>query len=304
LKLIAVALALVGGTALAAGCSAQTAASSLDQGAGNATSGDDPNGATPPAFAGEDASAPMPTTYRGNPLCHLADDKCMPDDDGYSVTDRLANEAKHCADAPPDAGDAGTSATGHSPGCRIARDSKTSEVAPACDESENASRDGGDGATCKTGGDCGPGFDCIVGEKGTKVCRHYCCAGTCKGHASQSGGATFCDVQNLVDYTQKAPVCMPLKRCKLLGSGECTQTESCAVVTESGDTGCVAVGPQQVGAPCDADHCAANLTCVGKPGTRKCYKLCRVDSSDCGTAQICATSTVFKDPNFGICQKP
>jgi hypothetical protein len=159
--------------------------------------------------------------------------------------------------------------------------------------------------TCATGADCAPGFDCIIGgEKGPKACRHYCCAGSCKDHPSQSGGATFCDVQDLVDINQKAPVCMPLKHCKLLGSGECAANESCAVVTEGGDTGCVTVGNQQVGADCDADHCAVSLTCLGKAGARKCFKLCRVSSNDCGAAEICATSTVFKDPSFGICQPP
>jgi hypothetical protein len=97
---------------------------------------------------------------------------------------------------------------------------------------------------------------------------------------------------------------MPLKRCKLLGTGECAATETCAVVTESGDTGCIAIGDQQVGASCDDAHCAADLTCLGQPGSRKCYKLCKVGGSDCGSAQVCATSTSFKDPNFGICQKP
>jgi hypothetical protein len=227
----------------------------------------------------------------------------MPDDDGYSATNRPTTEAATCAVAPPDAGDAAAS-TSYSPGCRITRDDATNQVAPSCDRQVRTTPPGGDGATCATGSDCAAGFDCIAGEKGAKACRHYCCSGSCTGHTSQSGGATFCDVQNLVDYSEKVPVCMPLKRCKLLGTGECTQNETCAVVTESGDTGCVTIGPQQVGAACDDDHCAANLTCVGKPGTRKCYKLCKVNSNDCGAAQVCTTSTVFKDPNFGICQKP
>ena len=121
---------------------------------------------------------------------------------------------------------------------------------------------------------------------------------------SQNGGATFCDIQSLVDVNQKAPVCMPLKRCKLLGTGECTATETCAVVTESGDTGCVTIGEEQVGASCDLDHCAAKLTCLGQPGSRKCYQLCKVGSGDCGSPQVCTTSTLFKEPTYGTCQKP
>jgi hypothetical protein len=97
---------------------------------------------------------------------------------------------------------------------------------------------------------------------------------------------------------------MPIKHCKLLGTGECTATESCAVVTENGDTGCVTIGEQQVGASCEVDHCAAGLTCLGQPGSRRCYKLCRVNSTDCGDTMVCETSTVFKEPTFGTCQKP
>ena len=94
---------------------------------------------------------------------------------------------------------------------------------------------------------------------GTKACRHYCCGGTCKGNLS-NGSATFCDVQTLADVSQKAPVCMPLKRCnKLLGVSECGATETCTVVTEGGDTGCVVVGDKQVGDSCDDAHCGAKL---------------------------------------------
>jgi hypothetical protein len=221
----------------------------------------------------------------------------MPDDDGS----RLTAGALRCVE-PADAGDAGAATAVASMGCRIHRET-VDTFAPRC-LAINVDAAGGDGVACKTGTDCAAGFDCIVGENGTKQCRHYCCAGTCKGHESQSGGATFCDVQDLVDFNQKAPVCMPLKRCALLGTGECNANETCAVVTENGDTGCVAVGEKQVGASCDADHCAAGLTCLGTAGSRECFKLCRVSSTDCGAAQICATSTVFKDPNFGICQKP
>jgi hypothetical protein len=223
----------------------------------------------------------------------------MPDDDAYHQT----TGTKECATPPPDAGDAGTAGTFRPMGCRIGRNLVTGGFSTSCDPTGPLA--GGDGTACETGADCAAGFDCISGgDKGTKTCRHYCCAGTCKDHPSQSGGATFCDVQGLVDVNQMAPVCMPLKRCKLLGTGECASNETCAVVTEGGDTGCVTVGDQQVGADCDADHCAAGLTCLGKAGARKCFKLCKVSSNDCGAAEICATSTVFKDPNFGICQKP
>ncbi len=298
-KITVAAWAVSGCVALAAiGCS--TATSDVAAG-GTPASGlsDDRNTgnvATPPA-AEDAASVPKAPLYRGNPLCNVMPGECMPDDDGSPLT---AGPLRCGED--PDAGDAGSATAAPRMGCRIERTS-VGTFAPSC-LPNNATTAGGDGVACKSGVDCAAGFDCIVGENGTKQCRHYCCAGTCKGHESQSGGATFCDVQDLVDVNQKAPVCMPLKHCELLGTGECNPTESCAVVTENGDTGCVAVGQKQVGASCDDDHCAAGLTCLGTPGNRQCFKLCKVNSSDCGTAQVCATSTVFNDPSFGICEKP
>lgn len=259
---------------------------------------DSPGSSGAPTLPVVDGSTMQTSPYRGNPLCYVGVADCMPDDDAYHQT----LGANACEPQPADAGDAAVAPQpGHA--CRIGRNSTTGDIAAKC-EPTNATA-GGDGAACETGADCAAGFDCIIGgDKGAGACRHYCCAGTCKDHTAQSGGATFCDVQSLVDVNQKAPVCMPLKRCKLLGTGECAANESCAVVTESGDTGCVAIGDAQVGAACDADHCASSLTCLGKAGARKCFKLCRVNSNDCESSQICATSTVFKDPNFGICQKP
>lgn len=240
----------------------------------------------------EDAAAPMPPSYRGNPLCHVTDAMCMPDEDG---TKRTAN-TQACAQAyDADAGQ--TPALG----CRLQRSSgTTSDLTPACD---GASWSGTDGVACQTGSDCAPGFDCVEGEKGS-VCRRYCCADTCDGQTSQSGGKTFCDVQKLVDTKVQAPVCMPLKACKLLTAGACAATETCAVVTDAGDTGCVEIGQAQVNDPCDTEHCAVGLTCIGQPGARKCYQLCKVSSSSCGASLVCKTSTLFKDPAYGVCQKP
>lgn len=298
-RITVVAVALAGSAAVAAiGCSTTTPNGAAGSSPASGLNDDRNSGTAAPAFGAEDAGAPRAALQaRGNPLCNFMPGEpgeCMPDDDSM----RRSAGATSCG-GEIDAGEAGTV---DSLGCRIHRVT-TGTFAPRC-LSVNVDIAGGDGVACKTGTDCGAGFDCVAGENGTKQCRHYCCAGTCKGHESQSGGATFCDVQDLVDVNQKAPVCMPLKHCELLGTGECSATESCAVVTENGDTGCVAVGDKQVGASCDADHCAAGLTCLGTAGSRECFKLCRVSSSDCGAAQICATSTVFKDPNFGICENP
>jgi hypothetical protein len=213
----------------------------------------------------------------------------MPDDDG----DHRTSGTLECAVASTDAGPGNTDA------CRIGQESVVFKA--MCKVGEAGS--GTDGAACEAGADCAAGFDCVTGDKGS-TCRHYCCSGTCRAQTSVSGSGTFCDVQTLTDVGQKAPVCMPIKRCALFGTGECGANETCAVLTETGDTGCVAVGEQQVGASCDADHCAAGLTCVGQPGSRKCFKLCRVNGVDCGPALACTTSTMFRAPEFGTCQKP
>ena len=213
-KLVFAALALGVSASLAAGCSTQTADSASRESAAPPLNDDQgSSGAT--TLPTVDAAAPQASPYRGNPLCYVgSNEDCMPDDDAYHRTSGTAE----CATPPPDAGDAGNAGAADGYGCRIGRDAKTGDIATTCEKTTSPA--GGDGTTCETGADCAAGFDCIAGEKG-KACRHYCCAGTCKDRLSQSGGATFCDVQSLVDVNQKAPVCMPLKRCKLLGTGEC-----------------------------------------------------------------------------------
>jgi hypothetical protein len=247
---------------------------------------------SPPRPVADAAAGTKLPPYRGNPLCHADPRTCMPDDDG----EQRSHTNLECATATPDASQGGTP----SKGCRIARDAESQSIAPRC--FPNAEPSGRDGTSCEIGEDCAPGFDCVAEGKGVKTCRHYCCGGTCKGNPS-NGSPTFCDVQSLVDVPQKAPVCMPLKRCsKLLATGECGANESCTVVTEEGDTGCVVVGDKQVGESCDESHCAAKLACLGQPGARNCFKLCKVTASDCPGSQSCVTSAAFQDTDFGICQ--
>jgi hypothetical protein len=97
-------------------------------------------------------------------------------------------------------------------------------------------------------------------------------------------------------------VCMPIKKCKLLQADQCARNETCGVVTDMGDTGCVETGPAGAGSSCEGDHCAANLTCLGSPGNRRCYALCRVGGTTCPQGETCATSTLFEDPSFGVCR--
>jgi hypothetical protein len=96
---------------------------------------------------------------------------------------------------------------------------------------------------------------------------------------------------------------MPVRSCALLGS-VCKANETCAVVTEDGKTGCVAVGTATEGKSCVSDHCAENLTCLGQPSARVCFRVCRVSAADtCPTGKRCRGSApLFNDPDFGICE--
>jgi hypothetical protein len=192
-------------------------------------------------------------------------------------------------------------------GCRLRDDGEG--YAPSCfraGDSAGADRRGIDGVTCKTGADCAPGFDCVDGEKGS-VCRRYCCMGTCEGQSSLNGGPTFCDVQKLVDPAPHlAPVCMPIKTCKLLVEGDCGPKETCAIVTEKGVTGCVPRGSAKAGDSCDEEHCSVGLTCLGIPGNRRCYKLCRMEGAGadyCPPTQTCVTASLFQDNTVGVCKE-
>ncbi|MBX3214129.1 MAG: hypothetical protein KF850_18995 [Labilithrix sp.] len=227
--------------------------------------------------------------HRG--LCGVVTGTCSPDEDG---TYTRADGALACA-PPPGGGTDDDDALG----CRIAK--VDGAVVPKCDDADPR---GVDGVSCSKGADCAPGFDCVEGEKGA-VCRRYCCAGSCASQYSQNGGPTFCDIGKLVDPSLAqhiAPVCMPIKTCKLLREDECGDKETCAVVNDKGDTGCVPTGNAKAGELCNEDHCDRGLTCLGSPGDRRCYKLCRVEGMDCAPTQTCTTGSVFQDTTFGVCK--
>lgn len=289
---------LFASVAVACALAACADSSALSDFAGNDSSngvGDD-GGGGPFSSTGQDAAPTEKAgVFRGNPLCNVSSQKaCMPDEDG-SKADACATKQ------PPDAG-ADASADGSARGCRLTKstDPQNPTVAPDC---RSASYSGTDGVACTTGADCAPGFDCVGADTGTGTfCRRYCCLGTCGAMSSNSGG-TFCDVQKLVDTGSKAPVCMPLKPCTLLSTEQCANDETCAVVNDGGETGCVPRGDAQNGQPCDDTHCALNLTCLGQPGNRKCQTLCKVGSTTtCTGGQVCKTTSAFKDSAFGICQ--
>ncbi len=291
--LLAVAVAFSGALAAAAmgGCtSASTTAAFSDRSGGAPPSDQEGVSGSFDANKTADAAAPKAGPYRGNPLCYVSS-TCVPDAPTCSSSN---------APDQPDGGNELDGGTGTAPslGCRLGR-GPNEAILPQC---LSATLSGGDGAACVGGADCAPGFDCVAGDKDQRSCRRYCCSGSCRDNTSNAGD-TFCDVQTLVDVGTSAPVCLPIKRCThLVGNEECGADESCSVVTEDGDTGCVTVGTRQAGESCDETHCAAQLTCLGQPGARRCFQLCRVAENDCKGSEVCVTSAAFKEATFGICQ--
>lgn len=240
-----------------------------------------------------DAAAPTADKFRGSPLCHINAGTCDPDDDG-TKTINAGNPTTPCAVPPdPDA-----SVVSDPKGCRL----NDTTATPAC---LDANPENTDGAKCERGADCAAGFDCVVAND-VGYCRRYCCSGSCGSYRSQNGAETFCDVQKLQGWaaslTVKAPVCMPIKTCKLFMSDECAENETCSVVTDEGTTGCVANGNATVGQSCDEEHCSTGLTCLGQAGSRKCLQLCKTKNGPtCAANQICKTSPIFPDPTIGFC---
>lgn len=286
-----------------------TAAVAVGAGCSDVLSSPDATGGTTPtasnggddAFAYADGATPTISSTVSR-LCSKSS-ICLPDDDG-TFTPSSFNKCATTVD-----GDAGTELAVHDKGCRILAD-----VGPFCFTDGGTDRNGVDGTACTTGNDCAPGFDCILGTGNrSAVCRRYCCAGSsaCDDHMSQNGGKTFCDIQSLAESSTLVPVCMPIKQCTLLKAKECNADETCAIVTDKGDTGCVPTGPQKENESCDEAHCGDGLTCLGSAGARKCYRLCRVDdggsgstgSTGCSAGQKCTTGSLFPDTTYGVCQQ-
>jgi hypothetical protein len=203
-----------------------------------------------------------------------------------------------------DGGDGGTPRDASAGACHVVT-GPAGNTTQAC----AAAGAGGDGAQCQTGADCMATFEC-VGSPGR--CRQYCCGGdtTCK----QEKGPQFCDIEPVawgdLDASADAstgysvPVCVPANGCTLLVDATCTPGQTCTIVKDDGTTSCVAVGPMHATEPCDTQHCAAGLTCLGSEGMRLCYQLCRINdpSAPCDTGKCTGSAQLFKDPSYGICQ--
>jgi hypothetical protein len=253
----------------------------------------------------------------GSPLCGVTAKSCTPDDDG---TRPLPEGMFVCATPVPDAGGAEAKSVDASTAdyaCRV-----QPNAAPFCPKQAdsqvipNADKDGVDGVACQTDMECAPGFDCVAAASGekTNVCRRYCCSASCDGVSSHNGGPTFCDVRKVVrnqaspiDAPLLAPVCMPIKTCTLLKPGDCADGETCAIVNDKGATGCVPTDGDELSAQekqsCEKKHCATGLTCLGTPGDRTCYKLCKTTGGhECRDDQVCTTGSAFVDTSYGVCK--
>jgi hypothetical protein len=241
---------------------------------------------------GVDGVTSAPNT-QGNPLCHVpaTSNSCTPD---------VASTAKACTIAPD--GGAYSATAGYDDAgvaCRVTippgSTTANATPVPTCAPAGTA----GDGAWCKTSGECAAAYDCV----GAGTCQKYCCAGN-----AECSGTDFCDIQPTAQAsTVVIPVCMPVhpaSGCTLLDPSACSEAETCSVVRENGQTSCVAVGGAKVHDPCDEEHCAAGLVCLGAVGQRECYQLCHTASStECTAPQACKGGLpFFPDPSTGICQ--
>ncbi len=260
--------------------------------------------AIPDIDAAVDAGAVTP--YQGNPLCNASRATgCYPDDPITPMT------AAACS------ADAGSGDSGAALACHV--EPMAGTVGAVC----LAAGSGYDDDPCSGPTDCASGFECVVRTGTASRCRPYCCSGQSRCAADDDGGGAgeFCDIQATDPgpggTSTKVPVCMPIHKCSLStqvtaasGAYPCGPDDTCAVVRDDGATSCVAVGTAMVGDPCDEDHCAAGLVCLGTPGARLCYQLCTTPTSSlaplmaCPPAQTCKGGLpLFPDTNdVGICE--
>jgi hypothetical protein len=293
-------VALLGAAAVGTGCASITSTPT-----GNADAGDPPlvesDADTSSAdggagFGSADASTKSPFT--GSPLCHATPATCFPDLPSSTTADAgvdasLAPTAMVCgATEPGDAGAAAADGAYPAVACRV-RASAPDVSSPTC----SASGAGGEGASCKTGAECGPGYDCV----GNGVCRKYCCAGECSGKMNGSNNF-FCDIQSLTEESTLVPACVPVKACTLLDPKSCSDKETCAIVKDDGTTSCVLAGSAGQGESCDQAHCSAGLVCLGQPGVRQCFQLCKMQETTCPASLTCKANALSHDPAVGICQ--
>lgn len=235
----------------------------------------------------------------GNPLCRLA--TAYGDGGLYGCNPDQPATAIDCA---MDGGSAADDGGGYA--CRVQPSSSTNAGAPTTPATGCSPSSGTDmaGTKCAQSDDCAAAFDCVGA---TGHCRHYCCAGN-----SACDSTTFCDVQFLYQATNTpVPVCMPIYACDLAKQLDPTPaacpdaTQTCAVVREDGQTGCVDIGNAGPNQSCERDHCAEGLVCLGAPGQRVCLTLCDTQTGrQCTAPDTCQGGLpLFQDPRVGVCRQ-
>jgi len=276
-------------TGFVVGCAALPAADDLgclnkaettaDGGCGVITS--DAAGATPEAGLdanSSDGALLAPETRQS--LCGTA---CLPD------------EANACVeDAGSNTDDAGLES------CRVVlgANQTTSSMCVSAGQ-------GGDGASCQSGADCSPGYECV----GTGTCRHYCChddSCTTMTADSTTYDTYFCDVASEhASSGAKVPVCQVVVKCSPLTNDTCGPDQACTVVEINGGNDfvatCDAIGTAKLGDSCETTHCAAGLACFGTIGQRTCQQLCD-DQNPCPSNATCnMKSQALMSFGVGVC---
>ena len=280
--------------------SSEFADTSNAPGAGGTRSDDPIQDNSAPDAGVPTGSGPDADVQGGHPLCgSAATAECWPDDPRQEPVcgNTLAPAPDGGSEDEPEE-DAGVEARPLA--CRIK--STETGLQNQCVSAGN----GGEGAVCSAGDDCGAGLDCVreTSDKSTTgSCRAYCCQGLCAGAASAGNSGRFCDAARRVEDDARVPACLPIRGCRLLGKDECAANETCAVVREiDGTTGCVEAGAATVGAACDIEHCATGLTCLGQVGTRTCFQLCSDSGAGCLAGQECTWAPpAFREVGVGVC---
>jgi hypothetical protein len=233
-----------------------------------------------------DAQSPPDASYEGgftapqtrNSLCG---GECSPDDATSCTIDGGTS------DAGPEA-------------CRVVLGANQSTDATCSPTGQ-----GNDGASCQSGADCAPGYECV----GTGTCRHYCCEDdscTTMTQNSTTYDTYFCDVgTEHASSGAKVPVCQVVVHCSPLKTDSCGPDQACTVVEiDSGSNfiaTCDAVGTAKLGDSCETTHCAAGLACIGTIGQRVCQELCDNQNPCPANATCNMKSQALMQYGVGVC---
>ncbi len=167
---------------------------------------------------------------------------------------------------------------------------------------------GDEGASCTSGADCQPGYECV----GTGTCRRYCCDESTCGALSNNYDTYFCDIASEHASTGAiVPVCNAVTKCSLF-TDSCGMGQACTIVeidNTTADAGpttnyvatCAALGDAKIDDSCETQHCGLGLACIGPIGQRTCQELC--DSQHpCPQSLTCKTnSQALAQFKVGVC---